>query len=98
MPLYAFSLFLPAIIKGLGWNTSTVRSQLMSVPPYAAAAVFTVVIGYIAERTRQRGLCNILVSVIGVAGFAMLLASNSPAVQYVGVFLGALGIYPCISN
>ncbi|MCV5148247.1 hypothetical protein OFB99_26735, partial [Escherichia coli] len=70
----------------------------MSVPPYAAAAVFTVVIGYIADRTRQRGLCNILVSVIGVAGFAMLLASNSPAVQYVGVFCGAMGIYPCISN
>ena len=98
MPLYAFSLFLPSIIAGLGWNTSVVRAQLMSVPPYAAAAILTVVIGFVADRTRARGLCNICVSVLGVAGFAMLLGSDQPAIQYVGTFLGALGIYPCISN
>ncbi|KAK3335853.1 major facilitator superfamily domain-containing protein [Cercophora scortea] len=98
MPLYAFSLFLPSIVAGLGWNTSVIRAQLMSVPPYAVAAVFTVVIGFIADRTRSRGLCNILVSLFGVAGFAMLLGSDVPAVQYAGTFLGALGIYPCISN
>ncbi|KAK1757860.1 putative transporter [Echria macrotheca] len=98
MPLYAFSLFLPTIINDLGWNTSVVRAQLMSVPPYAAAAIMTVVVGFIADRTKQRGMCNILVSLLGVAGFAMLLGSDNAAVQYVGTFLGALGIYPCISN
>ncbi|KAL2021367.1 hypothetical protein VTK56DRAFT_7232 [Thermocarpiscus australiensis] len=98
MPLYAFSLFLPTIINDLGWNTSVVRSQLMSVPPYAAAAILTVAIGFVADRTRARGLCNILVSVLGVAGFAMLLGTANPAVQYAGTFLAALGIYPCISN
>lgn len=98
MPLYAFSLFLPTIIQDLGWNTSVVRAQLMSVPPYAIAALFTVVIGFVADRTRQRGLCNILVSLLGVIGFSMLLGSDNPAVRYAGTFLGALGIYPCISN
>lgn len=98
MPLYGFSLFLPSIINNLGWATSTVRSQLMTVPPYAAAAVLTITIGFIADRTRQRGLCNILVSLLGVCGFAMLLGSSHPGVQYAGTFLGALGIYPCISN
>lgn len=98
MPLYAFSLFLPTIISNLGWSTSVVRSQLMSVPPYAVAACLTVAIGFIADRTRARGLCNILVSLLGVTGFAMLLGSADPAVQYAGTFLGALGIYPCISN
>ncbi|KAI2463084.1 MFS general substrate transporter [Annulohypoxylon bovei var. microspora] len=98
MPLYAFSLFLPSIIQELGWGTSTVRAQLLSVPPYAAAALLTVVVGFIADRTRQRGLCNIVVSVVGIAGFLMLLASTDPRVKYAGTFLGALGIYPCISN
>ena len=28
----------------------------------------------------------------------MLVAGTSPAVQYTGTFLGALGIYPCIAN
>jgi hypothetical protein len=99
MPLYAFSLFLPSIITAGGWsNGSSVRAQLLSVPPYAAAAILTITIGFVADRTKQRGLCNILVSLLGVTGFAMLLGSASPGVQYAGTFLGALGIYPCISN
>ncbi|OJJ42316.1 hypothetical protein ASPZODRAFT_147409 [Penicilliopsis zonata CBS 506.65] len=98
MPLYAFSLFLPTIVSDLGWSTTVVRSQLMSVPPYAAATAFTVLIGFVADRTQARGMCNLLVSLLGVAGFAMLLGSATPAVQYAGTFLGALGIYPCIAN
>lgn len=99
MPLYAFSLFLPTIIKNLGIaGGSTVKSQLLSVPPYAVAAALTVAVGFIADRTRQRGACNVVVSLLGIAGFSMLLGSDAPAVQYAGTFLGALGIYPCISN
>ncbi|KAF2265583.1 MFS nicotinic acid transporter-like protein Tna1 [Lojkania enalia] len=94
--LYAFSLFLPTIISQLGYTSTT--ANLLSVPPYAAAAIMTVVIGWIADRTQQRGLCNILVSTLGIAGFAMLLGSGTPGVQYAGTFLGALGIYPCIAN
>jgi MFS family permease len=37
MPLYAFSLFLPTIISELGYKTT--KAQLLTVPPYAAAAV-----------------------------------------------------------
>lgn len=98
MPLYAFSLFLPTIINDLGWATSTVRSQLMSVPPYIVAALFTVFVGWVADRTKQRGICNMSVAMIGVVGFAMLIGSANPQVQYAGTFLGAFGIYPCISN
>ena len=52
--LYAFSLFLPTIIKDLGY-TST-HAQLLSVPPYAVAAVVTIAVGFIADRTRMRGM------------------------------------------
>ena len=51
--LYAFSLFLPTIMKNLGY-TST-RAQLLSVPPYAVAAVVTIAVGFIADRTQMRG-------------------------------------------
>ncbi|KAI0515274.1 major facilitator superfamily domain-containing protein [Xylaria bambusicola] len=98
MPLYAFSLFLPSIIMESGWSNNSIHTNLLSVPPYAAAAVLTVIVGFIADRTRQRGLCNILSSLIGIVGFILLIASDSPAVKYAATFLGALGIYPCISN
>jgi len=55
-------------------------------------------VGYMADRTRQRGLYNIGISVLGIIGFSMLVAGTSPGVQYAGTFLGALGIYPCIEN
>jgi nitrate/nitrite transporter NarK len=96
MPLYAFSLFLPTIIKELGYTTT--KAQLLTVPPYAAAAILTISIGYIADRTKQRGLCNICVAFLGIAGFAMQLGSQHAGVKYAGTFLGALGIYPCIAN
>jgi len=94
--LYAFSLFLPTIIKQLGYSST--RAQLLTVPPYIVAAVLTIVVGFVADRTGQRGLCNIAVSFFGIAGFAMLLGSGDPHVQYAGTYLGAMGIYPCVAN
>lgn len=96
--LYAFALFLPTIIKGLNPQYSATTANLLSVPPYAVAAVATIFVGWLADRTQQRGLCNIGMSLFGIVGFAMLLGSGKPHVQYAGVFLGALGIYPCIPN
>ena len=87
---------LTSVVSPIGY-TST-RAQLLSVPPYAVAAVLTIVVGYIADRTRQRGLCNIFVSFLGIAGFSMLLAAESPHVRYAGTFLGAMGIYPAVAN
>lgn len=94
--LYAFSLFLPSIIRELGYSAT--RAQLLSVPPYAAACILTVSVGWAADRTNRRGLFNISTSLIGIVGFSILLGSRNAALSYVGVFLGALGIYPCIPN
>lgn len=43
VPLYAFSLFLPSIIAALGYKST--EAQLLSVPPYAAAAILTITVG-----------------------------------------------------
>ncbi|KXT10750.1 hypothetical protein AC579_6847 [Pseudocercospora musae] len=96
MPLYAFSLFLPTIVAAMGHKGT--HAQLITVPPYAVAAALTVAIGWIADRTRQRGICNMVISSIGIVGFIMLLSSSDPQVQYAGTFLGAMGIYPTIPN
>ncbi|KAI9809382.1 MAG: hypothetical protein M1827_006894 [Pycnora praestabilis] len=94
--LYAFSLFIPTIISELGYSST--RAQLLSVPPYAVAAVLTIIVGWIADKTHQRGLCNIATSFFGIIGFSMLLGGNSAGVRYAGTFLGAMGIYPCVAN
>ena len=94
--LYAFSLFIPTIIAGLGYAST--EAQLLTVPPYAAAAIATVTIGFVADRTGKRGFCNIGMGSLGIIGFIMLISTGKPGVQYAGLFLGAMGIYPCIAN
>jgi len=95
-PLYAFSLFLPTILAGMGYEGT--HAQLLSVPPYAVAATCTIAVGWIADRTRQRGLCNMVTATIAAVGFCMLLGTQNPTIQYAGTFLGAAGIYPTIPN
>jgi sugar phosphate permease len=94
--LYAFSLFLPTIINQLGYTAT--KANLLTVPPYAAAAIMTISVGWYADRTKRRGLSNIVMSLLGITGFIMLIASQKPGVKYAGTFLGAMGIYPTIAN
>lgn len=58
----------------------------------------TCMVGYLADRTGRRGVFNITFGLIGCAGFAILIASRDAKLSYAGTFLGAAGIYPCISN
>jgi len=88
-PLYSISLFLPTIVKGMGYSSH--QSQLMSVPPYVVACVFTIVAGYVADKMRQRGLFMLGFEAVSVVGFAMLLSTGNPVVQYVGTFFAASG-------
>lgn len=96
LPLYSFSLFLPTILQGMGYTGT--RAQLLSVPPYATAAAVTVLVGWLADKTKVRGPYNIGVSTIGAVGFSMLIGSGNAHIQYTGTFLGAIGIYPAIPN
>ncbi|KIW48136.1 uncharacterized protein PV06_00755 [Exophiala oligosperma] len=94
--LYAFSLFLPSILAELGWKATT--SQLLSIPPYAVAAVLTVAVGFLADRTKRRGIYTMIVSPLAVIGFAILASDCSARATYAATFLAAMGIYPCLPN
>jgi MFS family permease len=99
-PLYGISLFLPSIIKELGYQTTT--AQLLTVPIYVTAAILAIIVGYYADRATKRGgtrwryifgpMCLILV------GFIMAIAGSAvggvPGVVYAGVFIATCGIYP----
>ncbi|KAJ5290761.1 hypothetical protein N7478_000012 [Penicillium angulare] len=94
--LYAFALFLPTIIKEMGFTATT--AQLLTVAPNAVAFPTTVLVGYIGDRTHARGMLNIMSSLIGMTGFCMLIAAKSAAIRYAGTFLGAMAIFPCVAN
>ncbi|KAI5463965.1 major facilitator superfamily domain-containing protein [Mariannaea sp. PMI_226] len=91
-PLYGISLFLPTIVKGLGYTSS--HAQLMTVPIYITAAILAVIAAYISDKAGKRSpfiigfLCMMLV------GFTMCISSSNPKVVYGGIFIATCAIYP----
>ncbi|KAJ5961125.1 uncharacterized protein N7479_008275 [Penicillium vulpinum] len=97
--LYSFGLFLPTIIKNLGFAKDANEVQLWSVIPYAVAAVLTVVVAIISDRLRLRGVVMLFTLPIAIIGYAVIANIKSPHIQYGMTFLMATGQYasvPCI--
>ncbi|KAF2842866.1 major facilitator superfamily transporter [Patellaria atrata CBS 101060] len=89
--LYSYALFLPTIVKSLGYKDNT--AQLMTVPPYVVACVFCVSSGILADRHGQRGIYMIGNNCIAMVGLIMLIGSQNHGVKYAGTFFTAVGIY-----
>ena len=53
-PLYSISIFLPTIVKNLGYDNE--MAQLMTVPPYVVACVACISGGYLADKRGERGI------------------------------------------
>ncbi|BFZ62120.1 hypothetical protein YB2330_003199 [Saitoella coloradoensis] len=92
LPLYTLSLFLPTIIKDLGYTAA--QAQLLTVPPYAIASVLTLVIAALSFRVSSRAPFIIGSAAVAIVGYIILLASHTPGVQYFGTIVAAAGIYP----
>jgi sugar phosphate permease len=91
-PLYSISLFLPTIVKNMGYTNN--QSQLMSVPPYVLGCIVTITGGFLADRSRSRGPYMIFFCIVAIIGFTLLIASKQAHVQYAGTFFVVSGIYP----
>jgi nitrate/nitrite transporter NarK len=91
-PLYSISLFLPTIIKQLGYSSN--KAQLMTVPVYVLACVCTISGSYAADKAGRRGVFLIGFELLAIIGFLMLLGSDKPHIQYAGTFLAAAGTRP----
>ncbi|KKY21065.1 putative mfs transporter [Diplodia seriata] len=96
LPLYTLSLFLPSIIKSLGYTAA--RAQLLTVPPYALATLLTVGIAHYSTLLHRRAPFILASSACAAVGYVILLANPDPVarpgVSYAGTFFAAAGIYP----
>lgn len=86
------SVFMPTILRDLGWTAT--RAQLYSVPVYVSASAIAILIAFISDKTRQRGLYLAAFTTLGITGFAMLRADMSANARYGAVYLCALGAFP----
>ena len=68
-PLYGISLFLPTIIRTLGYTNS--KAQLMTVPIYITAAILAVVFAYLSDKAGKRSPFIIGFLFVMLIGFSM---------------------------
>ena len=93
IPLYSFSLFLPTIIRALGFTAT--NTQLLTVPPNFCAFLCVLLTTYFSDKLKMRGPIMIFGSSTAIIGYIMLLASHSAGVRYGGTFFVACGVFIC---
>ncbi|KAH0831944.1 major facilitator superfamily domain-containing protein [Lanmaoa asiatica] len=94
IPAYGIALFTPTIINELGFSATF--AQLLSVPPFVAGCVCTLLSGFFSDRHQLRGPYVIAGPFVAMAGYIILYTQMSPGVSYVGTVLVAMGVYPPI--
>ncbi|KAH7402102.1 major facilitator superfamily domain-containing protein [Phaeosphaeria sp. MPI-PUGE-AT-0046c] len=87
----SFTLFLPSIISGMGYTSTT--AQLFTVPPNMAAFLTVLITAYFSDKVKNRGYFIIGGSILGICGYIMLLVAKTNAVRYAGTFLVAIGVF-----
>jgi predicted MFS family arabinose efflux permease len=89
--IFSLAYFAPTIIRGMGY--SAVRTQLMSVPPYAATFVCSVGIGILSDRWGQRGYSVFFSGALAMIGYMIFLTSSRTPVLYGSIFLQTMGAF-----
>ncbi|KAI1824845.1 MFS transporter-like protein [Xylaria intraflava] len=92
VPLYSFSLFLPTIISGLGYQST--EAQLFTVPPNIAAFIAVLIVTRLSDTLKARGLLMAGCCLIAIVGYILMLATHQNGARYAGTFLVAMGVYP----
>lgn len=89
---YSITYFLPTIIKSFKY--SAIQTQLHSVPPFAAAWVFSVSIGFAAAKARHALSFVLFPLSLAFAGVGILLnVHGNVRLEYAAVFLVTMGLF-----
>jgi len=89
---YGYAFFSPTILATYGY--SPIESQLHSVPPWACAFVFAMLIAFLSDYFKHRFLFAMLPICVLLAAFGILLnVHDNRHVEYGALFLVAMGAY-----
>lgn len=92
VPAYGFAFFAPTIITTYGY--SPIETQLHSVPPWACAFAFAMIIAFASDFTKHRFLFTIIPICVAISGFAILITvHHNKHVEYAALFLITMGTY-----
>jgi nitrate/nitrite transporter NarK len=87
LPGYAYSYFLPIILRE-GMGLSLAKSQLLTAPPYAVAAIIAFISGWLGDRYKIRGPIIALHQLLTAVGMLITIFAKGNGARYFGAYLG----------
>ncbi|CUS25218.1 LAQU0S37e00188g1_1 [Lachancea quebecensis] len=84
--LYAFTTFLPAILK-LGMGYTSRQAQYLTVPVYILAAAVFLCSALFSDRFNLRGPIILFFNVVTIIGYIIMLTAKSSGVKYFACYL-----------
>ncbi|CAF1122939.1 unnamed protein product [Adineta ricciae] len=95
LTLSSISGFLPTIIVSLGHTDA--EAQLYSVPPYACAAVYMIIICRLSDRLRCHGLFVAGTMLLSCVGWIILLTvTTNQHARYFATFIVVMGAFTAV--
>lgn len=98
VPAYPLAYFAPTIIHE--WGYSAIQTQLLTVPPWAAAFVLCMLTAALSDHFKHRMLFVLATVAMALVGLGILVAVTAtddhdpnPMLQYASLFLLAMGVY-----
>ncbi|KAG0694934.1 MFS general substrate transporter [Suillus ampliporus] len=93
-PSSGISLFLPTIIQTFGYSTPI--TQLLTIPPYVAAAMTLFVFAHYSDKLKMRSPFIFAGLVMCLIGFSINISTAPDGVKYFGIFFIVMGSYAAI--
>ncbi|KAH7312511.1 major facilitator superfamily domain-containing protein [Stachybotrys elegans] len=90
IPLFGFGLFLPTIIRGLGFEDLQVN--YLTIPVYIMACVILAIATSVSDRLKKRAAIVILPPIVVITGYAIAIGTPVAGAGYFAMFLCS-GVY-----
>ncbi|WYZ44603.1 hypothetical protein EsH8_VII_001039 [Colletotrichum jinshuiense] len=95
LPGYAYSYFLPIILRN-GMGFSSTEAQLLSAPPYVLAAIVAFVSGWLGDKYKIRGPIIAVHQALTAVGMLITVYGKANGARYFGAFLGIGFLQFCV--
>ena len=92
VPVYSIAYFSPVIVQNIG-NYTTIRTMLMSCPPFAISFVYAVAMSLLSDHLQLRFVTAFPGMLLSVIGFAVIYAAEGSMTRYGGLIMLTCGAY-----
>ncbi|EMC98131.1 hypothetical protein BAUCODRAFT_574206 [Baudoinia panamericana UAMH 10762] len=92
--VYGFTATVPSVIQQLGYSSA--NAQLLTIPIYVVAMIFTIIFAFWSDRARQRSpfiMAGFTIAACGFIGQLAIPHTRMPGLTYGFLFPVAAGLY-----